>query len=135
MWRAVLDTNVYVSAVVTPGGVSAKAVAQMWTGELEAIVSPWLLDELEIVLRREKFRRYVGLELAEAFLEMLRAEATLAPDPAESAPLRCRDPKDDYLLALAFHQKAMLVTGDSDLIELSGGAPIVMPADLLSVSA
>ena len=62
-------------------------------------------------------------------------EATMAPDPTEPAPLRSRDPKDDYLLALAFHQKAMLVTGDWDLIELSGGAPIVMPADLLAVPA
>lgn len=135
MRRAVLDTNVYVSAAITPGGVSAEVIEQMRTGALEAIVSPWLLGELEIVLRRRKFRRYFAGDLAEGFLDMLRAEATMAPDPEEPAPLRSRDPKDDYLLALAFHQKAILVTGDSDLIELSGGAPILMPADLAAAPA
>jgi len=135
MRRAVLDANVYVSAVVTPRGVAAEAVEQMRTGELEAVVSPALLAELEIVLKRDKFRRRVSVEFVEDFLEALRMEATMAPDPAEPAPLRSRDPKDDYLLALAFHQKAMLVTGDWDLIELSGGAPIVTPADLLSEPA
>jgi putative PIN family toxin of toxin-antitoxin system len=104
-------------------------------GEFEAIVSPLLLKELEGVLRRDKFRRCVDLEFVEEFVEMLRTEAEMAPDPADPAPLRSRDPKDDYLLALAFHQKAILVTGDSDLVELSGGAPIVMPADLLAAPA
>jgi len=135
MRRAVLDTNVYVSAVIARRGISAQVIEQMRTGELEAIVSPWLLSELEIVLARKKFRRYFGVEFGERFLEMLRAEATMAPDPAHQAPLRSRDPKDDYLLALAFHQKAILVTGDSDLVELSGGAPIITPADLLAAPA
>jgi putative PIN family toxin of toxin-antitoxin system len=135
MRRAVLDTNVYVSAVVKPGGVSARAVEQMRGGELEAVISPELLTELGIVLRRDKFQRRVGVEFVEDFLEMLRAEATLAPDPTAPAPLRSRDPKDDYLLALAFHQKALLVTGDWDLIELSGGAPIITPADLFTEPA
>jgi putative PIN family toxin of toxin-antitoxin system len=135
MRRAVLDTNVYVSAVIAPGGTSARVVGQIRTGDLEAIVSPGLLDELEIVLRRDKFRRYCGLELVEDFLAMLRAQASVVPDPTEPAPLRSPDPKDDYLLALAFHQKAMLVSGDSHLLELSGGAPIIMPADLLAEPA
>ena len=135
MRRAVLDTNVYVAAVVTPRGVAAEAIERMRTGELDVIVSPALLAELEIVLKRDKFRSRVSIALADGFLEMLRAEATIAPDPAEPAPLRSRDPKDDYLLALAFHQKAILVTGDRDLVELSGGAPICMPADLLAEPA
>lgn len=34
-------------------------------------------------------------------------------------PVRCRDPKDDYLLELAVQAKAIyLVSGDSDLLEL-----------------
>jgi putative PIN family toxin of toxin-antitoxin system len=110
-------------------------VPKLREGEFEAIVSPLLLKELQGVLRRDKFRRYVDLEFVEEFVEMLKAEATMAPDPVDPAPLRSRDPKDDYLLALAFHQKAILVSGDSDLVELSGGAPIVMPADLLAAPA
>jgi len=135
MRRAVLDSNVYVSAIAAPTGTSAELVAEMQRGELEAIVSPQLLAELEDVLRREKFRRYIDPESVDAFLDSLRSEATLVPDPTEPAPLRSVDPKDDFLLALAFSQKSRLVSGDSDLIELSGGAPICTPGDLLAVRA
>jgi predicted nucleic acid-binding protein len=41
------------------------------------------------------------------------------------------DPKADYLIALAYSQKALLVSGDSHLLDLTGGAPICAPADLL----
>jgi putative PIN family toxin of toxin-antitoxin system len=116
-------------------GTSAELVAEMRRGELEAIVSPQLLAELEDVLRREKFRRYIDPESVGAFLDSLRSEATLVPDPTEPAPLRSVDPKDDFLLALAFSQKSRLVSGDSDLIELSGGAPICTPGDLLAAHA
>jgi putative PIN family toxin of toxin-antitoxin system len=133
--RAVLDPNVFISALVTPGGTSARLIAQIQDGELEAIVSPLLLRELEGVLRREKFRRYVDLESVDEFLRMPRLEATVVPDPNEPAPLSSVDPKDDYLLALAFHQKSRLVSGDSHLLEISGGAPICAPGDLLEAIA
>jgi uncharacterized protein len=130
--RAVLDPNVFVSALITPAGTSAALVAELQRGELEVIASPLVLSELEGVLRREKFRCYADLESVDSFLEGLRIEATVVPDPTEPAPIRSVDPKDDYLLALAFHQKSRLVSGDSDLLELSGGAPICSPGDLLS---
>lgn len=134
MRRAVLDSGVFVSVVAAPTGTSAQLLAEMLRGDLEVIVSPLLLAELEGVLRRKKFRRYMDLESVDAFLDMLRSEASLVPDPIEPAPLRSVDPKDDYLLALAFSQKSRLVSGDSDLIELSGGAPICTPGDLLAAA-
>jgi putative PIN family toxin of toxin-antitoxin system len=135
MRRAVLDSGVFVSAVAAPTGTCAELVAEIVRGDLEAIVSPHLLAELEDVLRREKFRRYIDLESVDALLGSLRSEGTLVPDPTEPAPLRSVDPKDDYLLALAFSQKSRLVSGDSDLIELSGRAPICTPGDLLAARA
>jgi putative PIN family toxin of toxin-antitoxin system len=135
MRRAVLDSGVFVSAVAAPTGTCAELVAEMLRGDLEVIISPLLVAELEDVLRREKFRRYIDPESVDAFLDLLRSEASLAPDPTEPAPLRSVDPKDDYLLALAFSQKSRLVSGDSDLIELSGEAPICTPGDLLAARA
>lgn len=135
MRRAVLDSGVFVSAVAAPAGTCAELLAEMPRGDLEVIVSPLLLVELESVLRRKKFRRYLDLEAVDALLNSLRSEASLVPDPTEPAPLHSVDPKDDYLLALAFSQKARLVSGDSDLIELSGRAPICTPGDLLAARA
>jgi putative PIN family toxin of toxin-antitoxin system len=113
-----------------PRGTPATLLERAGDGEFELVVSPQLLAELEDVLLRDKFRRYADLETVEVFLEALRREATVAPDSSEP-PFRSVDPKDDYLIALAYSEKAILVSGDSDLLDLTGGAPICAPADLI----
>lgn len=107
-------------------------LAQAHGAGFELIVSPLLLEELKGVLLRKKFRRYATVEEVGAYIAFIGGQGTLAPDPDQPAPLSCPDPEDEYLLALAFAQKAVLVSGDSDLLELTGGAPICAPADFLS---
>lgn len=130
MRRVVLDPGVLVSALITPGGAPAKLLDRMRGAEFELVASPLLLAELEDVLLRDKFRRYVDVEKAEVFVEMVRREARVVPDPTEPPPMNSVDPKDDYLIALAYREKAILVSGDSDLLELTSGAPICAPADV-----
>jgi putative PIN family toxin of toxin-antitoxin system len=103
-------------------------------GTLEVIVSPLLLEELEGVLGRQKFRRYVDPDAVREYLDLLCRQAPTVPDPAGPAPLRSADPDDDYLIALAQSQNAVLVSGDKHLLDIGGGAPILAPADLLSVA-
>jgi putative PIN family toxin of toxin-antitoxin system len=130
--RVVLDPGVLVSALITPTGAPAKLLAEARAGGLELIVSPLLLEELAGVLAREQFRRYVGLDAVRDYLDLLRREAVAAPDPEDPPPLRSADPDDDYLIALAHSQNAVLVSGDRHLLDLVGGAPIISPADLLA---
>jgi putative PIN family toxin of toxin-antitoxin system len=130
--RAVLDPGVLVSALITPTGTSAKLLLAARAGSFELIVSPQLLDELEAVLRREKFRRYVDLDGVTAYLDLLRHDAQLAADPETPPPIRCTDPDDDYLIALAHSQNAALVSGDSDLLGLAEKIPVFSPADFLA---
>jgi len=106
-------------------------LARALEGDLELIVSPQLLEELEVVLIREKFRRYFTIEEVEDYLVFIGRLGTVVPDPIEPPPFRSADPKDDYLIALAYTEKAILVSGDSHLLDLTGGAPICAPADLL----
>lgn len=135
MRPAVLDPGVLVSALITPNGRPAKLLAQARAGEFDLVLSPLLLAELKDVLRRDKFRRYVDLDMVGDYLELLRADAVVTADPTEPPPLRCSDPDDDYLIALAHSQKAVLVSGGSDLLEMAVGAPICSPADFLSALA
>ncbi|HET8863601.1 MAG TPA: hypothetical protein VFM94_10165 [Solirubrobacterales bacterium] len=65
------------------------------------------------------------------YVALLKRDAVAVPDPLDVPPLRSPDPDDDYLIALAFSQSAMLVSGDGDLLDLVGGAPIFAPGDLL----
>lgn len=96
----VIDPNVWVSAVINPFGVPARVVEAVTTGKLVAVVSQHLLDELTAVLIRPKFRRWVSVADAVAFVETLGGYADLYPDHDAPAP-RVRDPNDASLVALA----------------------------------
>jgi putative PIN family toxin of toxin-antitoxin system len=129
--RAVLDPGVLVSALITPTGKPAKLLLSARAGSFDLIVSPLLLGELESVLRRKKFRRYIDLDGVAAYLDLLRHNAQLAADPKTPPPIRCKDPDDDYLIALAQSQNAALVSGDSDLLELADRIPVFSPTQFL----
>jgi putative PIN family toxin of toxin-antitoxin system len=97
---------------------------------MELVVSLLVLKELEDVLSRDKFRPYFDLGTARKYMDLLRHDATVVADPEDPPPLRSADPNDDYLIALAHNQNAVLVSGDKHLLDISGGAPILAPADL-----
>ena len=59
---------------------------------------------------------------------MLRA---VVAESAGAAPVRSRDPGDDYLIALAYSRKAVLVSGDRDLLELADRMPVFTPVEFL----
>ena len=126
MARAVLDPGVLVAALISPRGAPA-ALYLMWRGgAYEMVVSPCLLGELERVLARPKFRKYVTGEEAAAFVETLRREAAQSPDPPPQPGLT-PDPGDDYLVALARAAGAdYLVSGDPHLTGLADARPSVL---------
>jgi uncharacterized protein len=130
--RAVLDPGVLVSALISPTGTPAKLIAEGRDGGLELVVSPLLLGELDEVLRRQKFRRYVDLESARGYVELLQRESLNVADPEDAPSPRSADPDDDYLIALARRENAVLVSGDRHLLDLADRAPILSPADLLA---
>lgn len=132
MARAVLDPGVLVSALITPTGTPAKLLTATRSGSFELIVSSLVLEELKLVLLREKFRRYVDVGVVDQYVELLRRDAAMAADPAESPPIRCADPDDDYLIALAHSCNAALVSGDGHLLELAGEIPVFTPSEFLA---
>ena len=120
--RAVLDPNV-VAAVLSPQGAPAQALARWLAGEFELVVSERLLAELGRSLAYPKMRSRVSEDEAVLFIAMLRASARMAPDVA-NIPSRSADPGDDYLLALAESERAVLVSGDHHLLALAAEFPV-----------
>ncbi|MDQ3629985.1 MAG: putative toxin-antitoxin system toxin component, PIN family [Actinomycetota bacterium] len=58
--RVVLDPNVLVSALISPSG-PPREIVDAWIAErFDLVVSPALLAELDGVLARPKFRRWVS---------------------------------------------------------------------------
>jgi uncharacterized protein len=133
--RAVLDPNVIISALLAPAGTPAAIVRAWSAGSFELVASPLLLAELERALAYPKLRTRIHESEATAIVEWLGRSATIAQDPDQPAPRSSADPGDDYLIALAAHQHAVLVSGDRHLLELAAELPIYAPADFLALLA
>jgi uncharacterized protein len=120
--RAVLDPNILIAALLSTGA-PAQLVGRWPAGEFELVVSEALLAELERALAYPKLRQRVSAEEAPELVALLRDGAILAPD-APNPPRRSSDAGDDYLLALAESERAVLVTGDHHLLALADEFPI-----------
>lgn len=132
MRRVVLDPGVLVSAIVAPTGPPAEIVRLIRQRRLALVVSPHLLAELLGVLRRPRFRAYVNVDEAEAYVGGLASLAETLPD-AQSPRRVTRDPKDDYLIALAVAAGAdALISGDADILAVTrADARVLSPRALL----
>jgi uncharacterized protein len=130
--RAVLDTNVIVSAVLAANGSPARVLRAWIEGAFELITSPNLLDELRRVLDFPKLAAYIDRDDARQLCDLIAAGSAVVEDPIEPARVRSVDPEDDYLIALAAATRSLLVTGDADLLVLADRIPVMTPAEFLA---
>ena len=124
MLRAVADANVLVSAAIarSPQAPSVLTLDAALDGRVELVTSPLLLREITSVLSRPRLRKYVSADEATRFVADLAAQTTLLVDPPGPHPTVCRDPRDDYLVALAEANDAeTIITGDLDLLVIDPG--------------
>ncbi|MBH8551785.1 putative toxin-antitoxin system toxin component, PIN family [Nostocaceae cyanobacterium CENA357] len=114
--RFVFDTNVLISAFLFSQSKPRQALDK--AQDIGVIVlSNNVLSELEEVLYRPKFDKYLTKERRQEFLEYLTENAQFI-DVTEKIN-ECRDPKDNKYLELAVSGKAeCIVTGDDDLLVL-----------------
>jgi putative PIN family toxin of toxin-antitoxin system len=121
--RAVVDPNILIASLLSPGGTPAQLMGRWLAGNFELVVSEALLAELERALAYPKLRRQVSADEAAELVGLLRQGAVLAPDPPNPAR-RSADSGDDYLIALAEAERAILVSGDQHLLALANEFPI-----------
>src|SRR6266545_5002702 len=129
--RTVIDTGVVVSAVLLPRSVPRRAFDVAVQGKL--LVSLATIAELDDVLRRPKFNKYV--EEAKR-LEFLAAMVRVAEEiEVTETIIACRDAKDDKFLELAVCGSATsVISGDQDLLVLHPfrDIDILTPAQFLA---
>jgi putative PIN family toxin of toxin-antitoxin system len=119
MFRAVLDTNIAVSALLFAHGRLAPIRLAWQATTFTPLVSTATTQELIRVLSYAKFK-LSSADRDELLADYLPYCATVKiPGKAPKVPL-CRDPSDLPFLHLAAQAKAdFLVTGDRDLLDLS----------------
>jgi len=132
--RAVLDPNILIAALISRSGTPARIVQRWLGGAFELVVSETLLRELERALAYPKLRTRISEEEADEFLTLLRRAAIVAPDPP-LPPRRSADAGDDYLIALAETELALLVSGDRHLLALAADLPTKSTRAFLDVLA
>ncbi len=134
--RAVIDTNVAVSALINPSGTPGAIVGAWKQARYEWVVTPETLAELEGVLRRGKIARYMprGSTRIERFLRRLSETAAIVLR-TEVLSVFPSDPADDRFVEAAVASSAeFIVTGDRHLLGLREyeGTRIVTPIEFLA---
>lgn len=128
--RVVLDSNVVVSACLTPQGASATIIELALVGHFTVCISEQVLIEYREVLARPKFSRQ--LERIHTVLEGLEeiSEMTIPHQRLTLSP----DEEDNRLLECALAAKAdFLVTGNrKHFPTIVGEIRIVSPREFLT---
>ena len=130
--RILLDTNNLVSAAIAKGK-SRNLLLKALANEFELISSTELLNELEDVISRSKFKLSSFEEYK--FFNTLRKTVKLVKVKADFKIVK-EDPDDDNVLNTAYDGKAdFIVTGDLDLLRLKEfeGIKIVTASEMLKI--
>ena len=128
----VLDTNVLISGIAYPGSVPGKILTAWRHGSVEVLLSTYILDELRSVLPRLASRHGLSAFEIDDLVDALSIQAEVIEPQAGTEP-ELRDAADQPVLgtllaALSSAGANYLITGDKDLLVLSGRFPIITPA-------
>jgi len=127
--RVVFDTNIYISAYITPGRRAEAALLRAVQGEVELFTSIPILTETARKLR-EKFKW--DDEHITAAVRHVAAVGTVVKPAVTLAVLA--DEPDNRILECALEAKAeLIVTGDRHLLELGEyeGVKIITLAEFM----
>ena len=111
-----LDTNVWVSAVLNKQGPPARLVQAWLDGAIDIVIALPILEEIGDVLRRPRIKKKYQIREQEIVQHLRLIAAGAAVVPVAGTLKLCRDPDDDVVLETAIAGGAKyLVTRDDDL--------------------
>ncbi len=136
--RIVLDTNLLVSAILTPGGKPAKILTDILAGSLTLVISSELIAEVKRVLQYPKLAKLlenksVYQEEIEIMLHKLTAIGVTTPGVLNLDVIK-EDPADNMILSCAVEGEAdFIISGDHHLTQLKDyrGIRIIDPNTFL----
>ena len=126
--KVVLDTNAFIAAYYNPNSASAQIIDLCCRGKCQAVFSPRLRKEVELILKQVKARKEFRARVRELFEGARMVRVT------REIPLVMEDPDDNKFLNCALRGKAdYLVTSDRHLLKLGEylGTEICKPSQFL----
>ncbi len=133
--RAVIDTGVFVSALIRKQGTTGDVLRALHDERYTAIYTTDIVVEIIDAIGRAKLRMkyHIKPDDITALVNLIRLRGELVT-PAQKMSA-CRDPKDDKFLEAALAaQTDCIVSGDADLLDLTPfqDIPILRPAEFLA---
>ena len=129
MPRAVLDANVYVSAIIQPARTPGRLIERfLREASFEVVLSPAIVDEVLRALGYPKVRKLLRGANSQLWFEDIVVLADVVADTQFSGV--CDDPDDDKYIAAAIEGRAShVLTGDQRFLALRehAGVEIVTP--------
>jgi len=113
--KLVIDTNVWISFIISN---KQNLLDQILFSEKAILLfSEELIAEINLTASKPKLKKYFGANAVEEMFSVFEPFVDFVQ--ITSTVDICRDPNDNFLLALAKDGKAdYLLTGDNDLLEL-----------------
>jgi putative PIN family toxin of toxin-antitoxin system len=125
MTRIVFDTNIVVSAMLSPSGTAADALRLALNHHVQLCASEVILEEYEGVLRRPKFRR--SPQVVSALMKAVRAVAELV-EPTVTLTVSTDDADNRFLECAEAAKADYIVTGNTQHFPAVWGRTRVMTA-------
>ena len=113
--KIIIDTNIWISFLI---GKELQDLKDLIVSEkIKVITTDQLINEISLVTSRDKLKKYFNQDKVSDLISLLDILADKVK--IKKIDKICRDPKDDFLLALSKESKAnYLITGDKDLLDI-----------------
>ena len=136
MLKVVLDTNIFVSSLLSKAGRPAMVIDAWRAGRYLLVTSPSIISEIKRVVEAPGIRKKYGLspDRIEGLILLLENDAIVVPGLSDAAGAIPEDPTDEMFLSAALDAKAdCIVSGDHHLLDLDEyqGIPILTALQFL----
>jgi len=113
--KIIIDTNIWISFLI---GKELQDLKDLIVSEkVKVITTDQLINEIRLVTSRDKLKKYFNQDKVSDLISLLDILADKVK--IKKIDKICRDPKDDFLLALSKESRAnYLITGDKDLLDI-----------------
>ena len=138
MLKVVLDTNIFVSSLLSKAGRPAMVIDAWRASRYLLVTSPSIISEIKRVVEAPSIRKKYGLgrdPIARLIL-LLEKDTIVVPGLSTVAGAIPKDPTDEMFLSAALDAKAdLIVSGDRHLLDLGEykGVPILTVRQFLEL--
>jgi len=130
--RVVLDTNIIISAFISPLGAPAEIFELFLEGNIINYTSEEIIKEVVIVIHRPEFIGCIEHHDKQFMLDNFRTLSLIIKPNSKDKVIK-EDPKNDKFINCALDANATIISGDKHLLSLGKyeGITILSPREFL----